>query len=64
VPPDAYLAVRESPRTFAVLLDHVDAQVERIVSTHDGYAVVEVEGHGARVAEATFRGGRATVGEE
>jgi hypothetical protein len=61
--PGAYRAVRESPRSFAVLPDHVDAQVERVVSTHDGYEVVEVHGHGARVAEATFRAGRATVSD-
>lgn len=63
IPPDAYRAVRESPRTFAVLLDHVEAGVERVVSTNDGYAVVEVLGDGAAVAEATFRDGRATVAD-
>jgi hypothetical protein len=62
--PDAYRAVRDSPRTFAVLLDHVDAGVERVVSSNDGYAVVEVLGHGARVAEASFRDGRATLADE
>ena len=63
IPPDAYRAVRESPRTFAVCPDHVDVEVERVVSTYDGYTVVEVLGHGVVVAEATFRGGRATVVE-
>ena len=64
IPPDAYRVVRQSPRTFAVCPDHVEADVERVVSTHDGYAVVEVTGHGVVVAEATFRNGRATVGSE
>jgi hypothetical protein len=49
------------PRTFAVLSDHVSADVERVSSSHDGYVVVEVLGHGVRVAEATFRGGRAAI---
>lgn len=61
VPVDAYRAVRESPRTFTVHPEHVEAGVERLVSTHDGYAVVEVLGHGARVADATFRDGRAVA---
>lgn len=61
IPPDAYWAVRGSPRTFAVLPNHIDAGVESVISKHDGYAVVEVEGHGVPVAEATFRGERATT---
>ena len=61
IPPDAYRAVRESPRTFAVLADHVEAGIEHVVTSQDGYAVVEVEGHGAPVAEAICRSGRATV---
>lgn len=60
IPPDAYRAVRESPRTFAVVPGHVEQGVERLVSTHDGYAVVEVQGHGVRIAEATFRDRRTT----
>jgi hypothetical protein len=58
IPPDAYRAVREHPRTFAVCPTHFEGDVERVVSTHDGYAIVEVLGHGARIAEATFRDGR------
>jgi hypothetical protein len=46
-----------------VLHDHVEADVERVVGNHDGYAVVEVLGHGVRIAEATFRDGRATVAD-
>jgi hypothetical protein len=64
IPPEAYRAVRGSPRTFAVLPDHVQPDVERVVAVHDGYAVVEALGHGARVAEATFRNGRAALADE
>ena len=63
IPPDAYRAVRQSPRTFVVRPDHFDTDVERVVSTHDGYTVVEAMGHGAEIAEATFRGGRPTPSE-
>ncbi|HEY7398153.1 MAG TPA: hypothetical protein VH538_07620, partial [Gaiellaceae bacterium] len=42
--PAAYEAVRGDPRTFVVLPDHVEADVERVVGNHDGYAVVEVLG--------------------
>lgn len=55
IPSDAYRAVRQSPRTFTVHPEHVEAGVERVVSNHNGYAVVEVQGQGARVADATFR---------
>ena len=36
IEPLACGAVRESPRTFAVLADHVEASVERAVTSHDG----------------------------
>jgi hypothetical protein len=62
IAPAAYRAIRESPRTFAVLPEHVETGVERVVSNHDGYAVVEVQGQGVTVAEATFGDGRASVG--
>lgn len=55
----AYRQVRRNPRTFVVLRNHVFPDVERVLSTHDGYVVVEATGRGAHVAEATFRvGGR------
>ena len=57
VPGDAYRAVRESPRHFVVHPDHVRAKVERVVSNHDGYAIVEALGNGAEIADATFRPG-------
>ena len=54
IPAEAYRQVRESPRTFVVLADHVYPDVERVVSSNDGYAVVEAIGKGALYAEATF----------
>jgi hypothetical protein len=47
-----YFAIRGSPRQFAVLAGHVYPEVERVVSTSDGYAVVEKTGEAAAVAEA------------
>ena len=63
IPADAYRSIREQPRTFALLTAHIEQDVERVLSTHDGYAVVEVLGHGARIAEATFRRGRVNIAE-
>jgi hypothetical protein len=63
VPADAYRAVRRNPRTFVVVSDHVEPGVERVVSNDDGYAVVEAQGHGVAVAEATFQHGRATIAD-
>jgi hypothetical protein len=64
VTPEAYKAVRENPRTFLVLVDHIYPDVERLVSTHEGYAVVEAIGHGAQIAEATFRSGHESLGRD
>lgn len=55
IPADAYRHVRQNPRTFVVLAGHVYPDVERVVSNHDGYAVVEATGRGAQEAEATFQ---------
>ncbi|MES1248416.1 MAG: hypothetical protein ABUS54_12175 [Actinomycetota bacterium] len=49
IPPDAYRAIRESPRTFAVAPGHAQDGIERVVSSHEGYTVVEVLGRGADV---------------
>ena len=54
---DVYASIRRSPRTFAVLTDHVVPDVERVVFREDGYAVVEAIGRGIEVAEATHRTG-------
>jgi hypothetical protein len=48
----AYLEVRENPRRFVVLPDHVCADVERVVGAFDGYAIVEKEHTAGAVAEA------------
>ena len=49
---DDYLSVREEPRRFVVLREHVFAEAERVVSESDGYVVVEKFGEAAVVAEA------------
>lgn len=46
-----YLAVREDPNRFVVISQHVLPDVERVVSTYDGYSVVEKNVHVAAVTE-------------
>jgi hypothetical protein len=46
-----YEAVRANARTFVLLSAHVDPSCERVVSTTDGYVVVEKFGDAALVAE-------------
>jgi hypothetical protein len=48
-----YLAVREHPRQFVVLRDHVFPHVERVVSGTDGYVVVEKTLAVSAITEAT-----------
>jgi 5-bromo-4-chloroindolyl phosphate hydrolysis protein len=48
-----YLAVREHPRRFVVLRDHVLADLERVVSNTDGYVVVEKTAAVSEITEAT-----------
>src|SRR4051812_39268632 len=50
--PDAYHDVRKNPRRFVVLPEHVQPDVEDVVSTAEGYTVVEAIGSGASVADA------------
>lgn len=47
-----YFAIRGNPRQFAVLVGHVYPDVERVVSTSNGYVVVEKTGEAAVVAAA------------
>ena len=55
--PDEYEAVRAHPTHFLVRPGHVIPEVEDVVSTHDGYLVVEKQRAGAAVAkEADPRG--------
>ena len=52
IEPRRYLEVRENPRQFVVLTDHVYPEVERVVVRFDGYAIVEKEDRAGEVAEA------------
>jgi hypothetical protein len=46
-----YAAVREEETHFAVYPGHADPDIERIISSHSGYEVVEKEGPAAKVAQ-------------
>jgi len=48
---ETYQRVREHPRRFIVLPDHVDETVESVVETHPGYLVVQKTGAAGDVAE-------------
>jgi|SRR5579863_3275823 len=50
---ETYQRVREDPRRFIVLPDHVDETLETIVETHSGYVIVEKTGTAGIVAERT-----------
>ena len=50
---EEYLDVREDPRRFVVLRDHVVPHVERVVSSTDGYVVVEKSAAVSEITEAT-----------
>ncbi len=50
---EEYLAVREHPRRFVVLRDHVFVDVESVVATNDGYAVVEKVAEASEITQAT-----------
>ena len=50
---DEYLVVREHPRRFVVLRDHVIPDVESVVSGNDGYVVVEKAAAASAITEAT-----------
>ena len=53
VPLGIYEAVRRNPRQFLVATGHDDRQIERVVETGGGFAIVEKEGDAAGVAEET-----------
>ena len=48
-----YLTVREHPRRFLVLRDHVYENVERVLSSTDGYVVVEKTAAVSEITDAT-----------
>ena len=50
---EEYLAVREHPRQFVVLSDHVFTNVERVISSTDGYVVVEKIAAVSEITETT-----------
>jgi hypothetical protein len=52
-----YLDVREHPRRFVVLADHVVTEIERVVARNDGCAIVEKNREISDLAEATHRPG-------
>ena len=47
---DEYRAVRARPERFAMLADHEDPAVERVVERHDRFVVVEKIGKAGEVA--------------
>jgi hypothetical protein len=49
---EQYAHVREDPRHFVVLVDHVIPEVERVVEEHPGFIVVEKVGTAGRIAIA------------
>jgi hypothetical protein len=48
---ETYEQVRANPRWFVVLPGHELPEVERVISTHDGYIVVEKRGDAGDLAE-------------
>jgi|tagenome__1003787_1003787.scaffolds.fasta_scaffold20987365_2 hypothetical protein len=53
IAPVDYTTVRRNPRRFVILPEHVDPEVERVVSRADAYVVVEKFAAAAIVAEQT-----------
>jgi hypothetical protein len=49
VPRAVYEDVRQSPHAFVVLAGHVDGEVEQVVGRYDGFVVVEMTAHDARL---------------
>jgi hypothetical protein len=48
-----YESVRDDPRQFLVVPEHVDERIDRVVGSVRSYALVEKVGEGAAVAEET-----------
>jgi hypothetical protein len=48
---DTYRRVREHPRRFIVLPEHVDETLESVAERHAGYVIVEKTGAAGDVAE-------------
>jgi 5-bromo-4-chloroindolyl phosphate hydrolysis protein len=52
-----YVDVREHPRRFVVLKDHLFPEVERVIAQNDGYMVVEKNEDVSEITEASAPGG-------
>jgi hypothetical protein len=52
IEPRKYLAVREEPRHFAVLREHIVPDVEDVVREHERYVVVEKRHAAGELSEA------------
>ena len=50
---EIYEVVREHPRHFLVVNGHEDHEIEKLVDSGAGFAIVEKEGDAAQVAEET-----------
>lgn len=51
---EEYEAIRSSPTTFAIALNHENPEIDRVISEHDGYAEVEkFFGEARRIAAAS-----------
>ncbi len=53
VPAEVYERVRSNPRQFLVRPGHEHAEIERVVTTTDRYAVVEKTGSAGTIADRT-----------
>ena len=53
VPSEVYRDVRSEPRRFLVRPGHEQAEIERVITATDDYAVVEKTGVAAQIAERT-----------
>jgi hypothetical protein len=50
---EIYEVVRTNPRYFVVAVGHEDREIERVVDSGAGFAIVEKQGSAAEVAEET-----------
>ena len=48
-----YESVRDDPRHFLVVQEHVDERIDRVIGTVRSYVLVEKIGEGADIAEET-----------
>jgi hypothetical protein len=53
VPLELYEAVRTNPRHFLVAIGHENEQIEKVIDSGAGFAIVEKEGPAADIADQT-----------